>query len=114
MRALTAVMVLAAATMAAPTRAACPPDATTQRFAAPGQYGVGVRTLKLVDTLRRTPPHYAEPGAPERKLTTEIWYPAPSGDVTTAQRDAPLNDGGPFPLIIMSHGYSKKIILMSE
>jgi dienelactone hydrolase len=105
MRALTAVLVLAALVSPAASRAACPADANTQRFTAPGRYGVGVRTLKLVDTLRRTPAHNGEPGSPDRKLTTEVWYPAPSGDVTTAQRDAPLGDGGPFPLVVMSHGY---------
>ena len=105
MRALTAVLVLAVLASPATARAACPADVTTERFTAPGRYGVGVRTLRLVDTLRRTPPHNGEPGSPERKLTTEVWYPAPSGDVSQPQRDAPLGDGGPFPLVVMSHGY---------
>ena len=99
MRALAAVLVLAAAPAA---RAACPPEATTATYLQ-RSFGVGVRTLELVDHSRRTPPHAGLPGSRVRALTVEVWYPAAPGP-TAPVRDAPLPAGGPFPLVVNSPG----------
>lgn len=84
--------------------ARCPDGATTQDFLAPGSYGVGVRTLPLVDETRPTAAHGAIPAELSRKLTTEVWYP------TAPHAGSPLRDvpaaGGRFPLVLYSHGYS--------
>jgi predicted dienelactone hydrolase len=83
--------------------ARCPVHATADPFLAAGPFGVGVRTLTLVDTSRPTPPHGSEPGAPERTLVTEVWYPvAQSGP--TPMRDAPVAAGIPFPMVVDSPG----------
>ena len=80
-------------------RAACPADATSAAFGAPGHYPVGERTLVLVDTTRVTPPHGSDAGAPDRKLVTEVWYPGASDG-----KDVALAPGGPFPLVMSSPG----------
>jgi predicted dienelactone hydrolase len=88
----------------APARATCPIDVTTASFGAPGPYGVGVRTLTLVDHRRATPAHGLYPALPARTLVTEVWYPIAPGS-TDPVRDVPLATGGPFPLVVSSHGY---------
>ncbi len=82
----------------------CPAGATTAAFTAPGPFGIGVRTLSLVDTTRVTPAHGTIPEAPDRTLVTEIWYPMAPGS-STPVRNAPLAAGGPFPLVVNSPGY---------
>jgi predicted dienelactone hydrolase len=117
------------------------PDAP--ELAARGKYKIGVRTLEVIhkdqlDILKSkdgVEPHY------DRKLRLEIWYPAlvPEGktDLTgyseshgtegdpkqplvsysfsgRALRDAdPVSSDGPFPLIIVSHGYVGSRLLMT-
>jgi dienelactone hydrolase len=86
-----------------PERCAKVRRGTSAEFAAAGAYGVGVRTFTFVDTSRPTPPNRTYPGAPERTLPTEVWYPAsaPGG------RDASLDPAGaPYPLVVMSHEFS--------
>jgi predicted dienelactone hydrolase len=87
--------------------AGCPADATTEAFLAPGPHAVGVRTLTLVDTSRVTPAHAGIAPLPSRTLMTQVWYPAdgPAGQPPVA--DAPLAVGGPFPLVVNSHGFSE-------
>ncbi len=113
------------------------PDAP--ELAAHGDYTIGVQTIELVnpdqlDVLNveadGTIPRY------DRPLTVEIWYPAtleegqeaggeytviardPELEVTLqgqAVRDAVPNDAdGPYPLIIISHGYPGNRYLMSH
>jgi predicted dienelactone hydrolase len=113
------------------------PDAP--ELAAFGDHAIGVRTLELahadqVDVLR------AQAGEPlpryDRPLVVEVWYPADGPpaepgahayttvlrDGTTpatlygrAQRDAtPALEGGPFPLVIVSHGYPGNRFLLSH
>jgi len=84
--------------------ARCPTRATTDAFLAPGPFGVGVRTLTLVDPSRPTPPRGSEPSEAERTLVTEVWYPAAQGGGLTPVRDAPVAAGGPFPLVVDSPG----------
>lgn len=106
------------------------PAVDAPELALRGTYGVGVRTLQLlnpgqVDILNFN----KETGqAPlyDRPLTVEVWYPAvipdgvPEHTVYTsampraptsfpiagkALRDAPPDSHGPFPLVVVSHGY---------
>ena len=91
------VLVLAPA-----ARALCPPEATTVTYLQ-SSFGVGVRTLDLVDRSRRTPPHAGLPGSRVRTLTVEVWYPAAPGE-TGPVRDAPLAAERPFPLVVNSPG----------
>jgi predicted dienelactone hydrolase len=113
---------------AQPTYFSVPPSDAPE-LAPRGNYSVGVRTLQLVhhgqvdilhfDKSTGKAPRY------DRPLTVEIWYPAviPSGQMesTTYQmampsgatfpiagkalRDAPPSSSGPFPLVVVSHGY---------
>ncbi|MCC6846987.1 MAG: hypothetical protein IT294_00700 [Deltaproteobacteria bacterium] len=78
-------------------------DTTTYGVTAP--YGVASTTVTLVDTSRPTPPNGAYPGAPDRTLVTEIWYPTTIA--RSEQAGAPLlTDAGALPLIVRAHGYS--------
>jgi predicted dienelactone hydrolase len=100
MRAAVAVVLLAAGL----AHARCPADSATGAFLAPGRFGVGVRTLALVDGSRPTPAHGTTAALPSRSLTTEVWYP------TAPHAGAPLRDAevarGRFPVILNSHGYA--------
>src|SRR5262245_41632900 len=87
-----------------PALARCPADATTAAFLAPGPYAVGVRSLTLADSTRQTPPHNGLPGLPSRTLPTQVWYPAAGTAGAEPLPDAPLAPGGPFPLVLNSHG----------
>ena len=107
-------------------------------LAAFGAHAVGVRTITVTDRNRpdilRT-----KPGGPtmryDRSLVLEVWYPAvpspatargeyraimrdPSVTVTLrgkAERDAaPMSTEGPFPLLILSHGYPGNRFLLSH
>lgn len=111
------------------------PDAP--ELSAHGDLPIGVRTVEVthadqIDIASTTgegePPRY------DRKLTLEIWYPAAEGtgdegtyrtllrdgetEVTLTGRgvrDAePAAEGGPFPLVIVSHGYPGNRLLLSH
>ena len=103
-----------------------------------GEFDIGVSTIEIstsdaVDVLNT--PHGGETAFYERKLTVEVWYPAylaqgqPGGtykaitrnpEITAtlhgrAVRDAePLKEQGPYPLIIISHGYPGNRYLLSH
>src|SRR2546425_3918937 len=96
--------IVAVSLWAAGAHACCPDGSATGAFLAPGPFGVGVRTLTLVDTTRVTPAHGAVPEQPQRTLPTEVWYPAAAAS-GAPMRDAPLVPGGPFPLVVNSPGY---------
>ena len=112
------------------------PDAP--ELAAFGGHDIGVRTLVVTDSGRPDVlnTRAGEP-APiyDRSLTVEVWYPAalvqgqvPGTQYTTitrnpeitatltgrAVRDATASDGGPYPLVIVSHGYPGNRFLMSH
>jgi dienelactone hydrolase len=79
----------------------------TADFAAPGPFGVGVRTMTLVDTSRPTAANGTFPGAPERTLVVEVWYPIEPGGIIAQKPNAPFIEGsGPFPLLLRAHGFS--------
>ena len=103
-----------------------------------GNYDVGVMTFEVVDQDRidiLNTQRGSEAVFYDRKLTLEIWYPADlqGADPGTqyrvvtrnptiiatlsgrAVRDAePLRAEGPYPLIIISHGYPGNRFLMSH
>lgn len=81
-------------------------DRDTVTYSQPGPYGVGVRTVTLVDPSRPTPPNGAYPGAPSRTLVTEIWYPSPQNGLNELPNAPIAPTGGAFPLIVRAHGFS--------
>jgi predicted dienelactone hydrolase len=104
-----------------------------------GRHDVGVRTLQVTDRNRPDILNTTE-GGPivryDRTLTLEIWYPAalaagqkPGGNYRVITRDpavtatlsgtavrdaAPLAAAGPFPLVLISHGYPGNRYLLSH
>jgi len=92
----------AAATAAAPTT-----TTATTAIAAPARpFGVGRLSVTFTDTTRGTPASQGQPATDERVLDTLVWYP------TDGDPPAPVQDGtraatrgGPFPLVIFSHGF---------
>ncbi|MEZ5286250.1 MAG: M1 family aminopeptidase [Vicinamibacterales bacterium] len=102
-----------------------------------GPLPVGVRTIRATDRDR---PQILQitAGGPivrgDRTLTLEVWYPAASAaasgtDYRTITRDpsipttlhgraardaAPRQEGAPYPLVIVSHGYPGNRFLMSH
>jgi len=91
-------------------------------LASRGAYGVGVRTLSVVNPQQFDPSTQQNK---DRSLTLEVWYPAAlesnaplssyEDETRTgikfsiqanAVRDAKINEGGTYPLVVMSHGYT--------
>jgi len=106
-----------------------------------GDRAVGVRTLEFkdpgrVDVLRIDPKSSASDPLPryDRPLTVEVWYPADKtakgstvlnvelrdGETVVPLRCAAVRDaapnanGGPFPLVVVSHGYPGNRHLLSS
>ncbi|MFN8064873.1 MAG: hypothetical protein U0P82_08770 [Vicinamibacterales bacterium] len=104
-----------------------------------GQYAIGVRTFEAIDPNRIDIIHTAngQPNARyDRRFVLEAWYPArlapgqqPGGAQRVITRDPtvtavlygravrgadPLAASGPYPLIIVSHGYPGNRYLMSH
>jgi predicted dienelactone hydrolase len=108
-------------------------------LAAFGRFAIGVRTITAVDRQRPDILN-AKPGAPtpraDRPYVIEVWYPATvaagspgGGTYRTLTRDpkltvslsgravrdaAPAGADGPFPLVIISHGYPGNRYLLSH
>jgi predicted dienelactone hydrolase len=105
-----------------PPRAPSVPSIDAPALARLGPFDVGMRSLTLTD------PDLRGQAAP-RKLTVDVWYPAKAAkgaapvvyadSMPTAEgkaapftvpgiaiADAARAPGGPFPLIVLSHGYS--------
>lgn len=80
--------------------AASPTPAYPLDPAQPGPYSVGV-------TVRRFERRSSTTGQP-RILETYIWYPAAAAaapdSTLKGSKDAPVATGGPFPLVLFSHG----------
>ena len=107
-------------------------------LAALGSYSTGITTLTVTNPNQVDVANTTEEATPlyDRTLTLEIWYPAEAvddeeadrttlvytrnGETTAllqgrASRDAtPLYEEGPFPLILLSHGYPGNRYLMSH
>src|SRR5689334_13809704 len=79
-------------------------------LAAVGQaadYDVGLRQASFGDQSRPVKATNGFDGAPVRRIDVMIWYPAAKaveGGKVEGSRDAPLAKGGPWPLVIYSHG----------
>ena len=81
---------------------------TTTEPVSEAPHAVGETTMAFVDTHRTTAAHGPNPKLPQRTLVTTILYPA-VGDATTdtpTKGAAPDKTGGPYPLIIFSHGFA--------
>ncbi|MCW5890391.1 MAG: hypothetical protein KIT14_07540 [bacterium] len=104
-RSIAFALVLAPLLAGGAAAAKCPKGSATGAFLAPGSYGVGVRTITFVDTSRPTAAWGGEPERPSRTLETIVWYPTDGGSGTEPASNAPLSAGGPFPLVLNSHGY---------
>jgi fermentation-respiration switch protein FrsA (DUF1100 family) len=70
---------------------------------ATGPYAVGTRSVTFVDDSRPTAAFGSFPGAPDRTLVTDFWYPAAGDPAAAPAPDAEAADG-PFPLILFNHG----------
>jgi len=92
---------------AAPLPAPVPDD----EVLAPGPFGVGELLLELEDASRATPANGDYEGAATRALPTLVWYPTepgPGDRLEPVEGAAPAIDGGPWPLVIYSHGFSSR------
>ncbi|MEQ9374302.1 MAG: dienelactone hydrolase [Imperialibacter sp.] len=105
-----------------------------------GSYAVGVQTIEVVNKNQVDVLSYAKDSLAryDRKLTLEVWYPtgAPAAVITydevmgqngnpnrpiipftflgrATRKAAPLLKDGPYPLIIVSHGYTGSRYLMT-
>ena len=68
-------------------------------------FGVGVWDETFTDTSRSTPASGDQPGSDERVLETLVFYPATGDPADRARPDLePATEGGPYPLIVFSHG----------
>ena len=68
--------------------------------------GIGLARESFVDASRPTKASPPFAGAPDRRLDTWIWYPAAGGGAP--EPDAAPRSGGPWPLVVYSHGtYSR-------
>ena len=84
-----------------PPAGARPVDASRRS----SDHGVGVMVETFVDHTRSTPAHDGKPALPSRALTTSIWYPAAiRASAAPASNAPPDTGGGPYPLIVFSHG----------
>ncbi|GGB65328.1 alpha/beta hydrolase family protein [Shewanella inventionis] len=101
------------------------PKEALSELAQVGQYPVGVKTLQLVNKKQFNPNTQT---VEDRKLTVEVWYPTNKTPTNTpkatyvnetrlglpfalqgnATRDAQVVNltGQPFPLVVLSHGYT--------
>lgn len=83
--------------------------ATSTGAASRRAYGVGTVQRTFVDRSRPTAANNGVAGKADRTLVTTVYYPAgsaPSASVppaTTADA-TPASSGGPFPLVVFSHG----------
>ena len=79
--------------------AGCSSGGSLREPASPGRYGVGITQMTFTRTSDTT-------GQP-RALETVIWYPAEGGVEGEPVADAPpASEGGPFPIVLFSHGSS--------
>lgn len=86
-------------------------DARPQRRATTGvqpegTFAVGMARRDLVDRSRPTPAHGGAAGLPERALPTLILYPA-VGAPGAAPVEGATPTGGPWPLVVFSHGSTR-------
>jgi predicted dienelactone hydrolase len=78
---------------------------TVEEAAARGPFGVGLRTLEMVDETRPTEANREFAGSPTREMQVDIWYPVAPGAADDGEGPVDAS-GGPYPLIVFAHGYS--------
>jgi predicted dienelactone hydrolase len=69
--------------------------------AAEAGFAIGTAQLSLVDSTRSIKPSAGFEGARQRRIDVLVWYPAAAA--STVER-TPMAKGGPWPLVIYSHG----------
>jgi len=91
--ALVAALITGAALLAAcgPDPAPLPPPDPLAPMATARDLAVDTETFTFVDESRETPAYGSYPGAPERTIPTQVWYPA--------------DRAGPYPLVVFAHGF---------
>lgn len=83
----------------------CHADASAPQradYSKPGPHAVGSVEVTFQDESRPIAQSERHPAAPSRALVTTIYYPAQA----SAGAMAKLAQGGPFPMLMYSHGYS--------
>jgi dienelactone hydrolase len=86
----------------------CPADPSIPQrtdFSKAGPLTAATMDVTFEDKSRRLPATANQPGAPSRTLVTTIYYPS-SGPAPFLVGPSPLATGGPFPMLMYSHGYS--------
>lgn len=81
-------------------------DAPEERteYAEPGPFTSATFEVTVQDASRPIEATESHPAAPARVLLTRVYYP--SQGPTTVLAPPPVADGGPFPVLMYSHGYS--------
>lgn len=85
----------------------CPADPSIPQrtdFSMPGSFTAATMDVTFEDKSRPLPATANQPGAPSRTLVTTIYYP--SSGPPPFLGASPLAAGGPFPMLMYSHGYS--------
>jgi dienelactone hydrolase len=72
-------------------------------YGQPGPLAVGMLEVTFDDVSRPITASAEHAAAPSRKLVTTIYYPAAT---SSSGQPAKLAAGGPFPMLMYSHGYS--------
>jgi dienelactone hydrolase len=104
-------LVTAVAGLTAPTVTAnAPAKSRAPKVAEIGKYAVGMKTTTLVDSSRPT-----EGVAPNRSLSTAIYYPAQGPPTDQPVENAPPDTkDGPYPLILFSHGLGARGVFYQD
>lgn len=74
-----------------------PADSEAARLLLPGPHQVGVREFTLEDSTRPTQANGDFKGYATRRLLVKVWYPTGADGILAA--------GGPYPLVVHSHGF---------
>ena len=85
----------------------CPADSSIPQqtdFSMPGPLTAATMDVTFEDKSRPIPTTANQSGAPSRTLVTTIYYPSSGPAPLTGA--SPLATGGPFPMLMYSHGYS--------
>ena len=79
-------------------------DGSTPMRGPEARFAIGTRFETFVDRSRPTDATAASDAKPERTFETLVTYPATGSPRGSATSGAPGAPGGPFPLVVFSHG----------